>query len=312
MYPVTLTLSRGRCGTLFLTHCFAESFPDAGWISHEYLNQKVVQPGRYHRCYEKDRQKEILDIKELKDLIAKWEICRKKGPVVDFGWTMSELLPVLLDNGFAVQGLFIHRHPVDIAGYFTNIGNYSIYKSSEWALTPFSDGVKFSSEYRDKWGEMTPFERNLFLWLEKIFYAIEIKEKYPDLKYIEVRASELFSNENVLEDIAGFLGFDAGRIKEFSFHNEQQVWARESRPVCKEWAKYKEQASLLFFAEWLGYSMECDYVMKRVERYMLPGKTSSWIRNKLKYWQIKSWVGNLLSDLKLRKSEYKHPSRKTC
>jgi len=230
------------------------------------------------------------------------------GPVVDFGWTMSELAPVLIENGIIIQILFIHRHPIDVAGSFTNIGNYSIYNSPDWAISPCLSSVKFSNEYKEKWSTMFPFEKNLYLWLEKIAYALEVKEKFPNIKFMGVNSLELFTDESVLKKIANFLGFDAEKLKISSYHNDQQLWARESRPVGMEWIRYKEYKELLVYAKKLGYDMDEAYVKNRIKKYMLPKRITSYIRNKSKYWQIKSWVGNKLVLLKLRNRKFRHPS----
>lgn len=51
---------------------------------------------------------------------------------------------------------------------------------------------------------MTPYEKELFRWLEVTSFGLELKEKYADLPVMVVRSADFFASSDVVERIAEF------------------------------------------------------------------------------------------------------------
>jgi len=303
MNPIVLTISTGRCGTTFLDKTFRSNFlNEKNWISHEYLRQNITNVGLYHRCYSPELQREMVNA-EIQELIENWIEVSKTGPVIDFGWTMRSLIPYLYNEiGTQLKVLYIHRHPIAVAASFKLIGSYSIFNSPEWAITPSHPRALFP-EFKRKWEGMTAFEKCLYLWLEVNAFALEIKERYPELEFLEVKSEDLFSSNSVLEDIAKFAGFYSKgcEIKPSLEKNARDLFTLERRPIKDEWVNYERHPELISFAEELGYNMDREEIAKFIHKYQLPKGILPLIRNKTGYWAHRENLGNTLRRLGLRK-----------
>lgn len=303
MHPITLTISTGRCGTTLLEKSFKETYQGgSNWISHEYLRQNITNVGVYHRCYSESCQKEMLN-KEIVELLEEWKAVSLRGPVVDFGWTMRSLIPYFLDKlGSQFRVIHIHRHPVAVAASLKIKGSYSINNSPQWAIAPDHPRALYP-QFKSRWASMTPYEKCLYLWLEVSAYAAEVREKYPELPFLEVRSEDLFrSNESMIE-IAKFTGFwkpDVA-IKRSRENNSRHIFSLERRPIKGEWISYQKHPELVEFGKNLGYCMDEDYVAALIRKYQLPKGVLPYIRNKTGYWAHREKIGRIMRRIGLRK-----------
>lgn len=127
-YPVTLTVLPGRTGTAFLTRTFTKTFPTCQTIMHELLHGKITKPAVFHRAYDHQTKAEILSQPIIKNLLQLWQSQAEKGPVVDFGFTMSAIVPVFHDVlGDQLRVLVLHRHSIAVAASCATLGWYTQY-----------------------------------------------------------------------------------------------------------------------------------------------------------------------------------------
>lgn len=302
MNPITLTISTGRCGTTFLEKTFKTNFhDDNNWISHEYLRQNITNVGVFHRCYSRECQQEM-ENNQIIGLINKWIDISETSPVVDFGWTMRSLIPYLYEKiGDQLRVLYLHRHPVAVAASFKLIGSYSIYNSPQWAITPSHPRALFP-QFQKIWDSMTAFEKCLYLWLEVNAFAIEIREKYPELHFLQVNSDDLFKIEKTLEDIVLFTGFyrEGIKLKRSNEKNRRDLFSLERRPIEDEWVNYERHPEIVTFAKDLGYNMDKEYIAGFIHKYQLPKGILPLIRNRSGYWAHKENLGKLLRRLGLK------------
>ena len=150
---------------------------------------------------------------------------------------------------------------------------------------------------------MTPFEKCLFLWLEVNEFALEIRDKYPDLEFLEVPSAKLFRSNITLAEIAKFSGFCKGnnsiiRAKE---NNPTYLFTLERRPIRDEWTNYEKHPEVIDLATRLGYDMSYAYIEGLIENYKLPKGILPYLRNKSGYWAHRESIGKLLRRFGLRK-----------
>jgi len=302
MHPVTLAVTTGRCGTTFLEKTFKKNFQsDNNWISHEHLKQKITNVGIYHRCYSKSCHQQMLN-GEISKLLNTWKAIHSSGPIVDFGWTMRSLIPYFYNEfGGVFRVLHIHRHPIEVAASFKLIGSYSKFNSPQWAITPFHPKALFP-QFKQRWNEMTAFEKCLYLWLEVNGSALELRDIFPSLPLLEVRSSQMFEQEAVVQDISQFTGFNTLNqpIEASKEKNERDLFSLERNPVREEWRQFKKHPELVEFAERLGYCMEEDYIEQFIWKYQLPKGIVPLIRNKTGYWKHRENIGKFLRKMGLR------------
>lgn len=302
MHPIVLTVSTGRCGTTFLEKSFHASFgKQSNWITHEHLKQQVTRVGKYHRCYDESLQSEMVN-DQIQDLLSKWRSISETGPVVDFGWTMRSLVPYFYRQlGDQLRVLYVHRHPIEVAASFKLIGNYSIYNSEDWAITPDHPNARYP-QFASRWDSMTPFEKCLYYWLEVNASAEELRQIYPDLKLMELKSSDLFRSDSVLDSIVQFTGFDCYEkpIVRSRERNRREIFLLERRPIRQEWMDYQHHPEMIEFAERLGYDMSTEFVASLIHKYQLPSGLVPWLRHRSGFWAFKEWVGKSLRQVGLR------------
>lgn len=303
MHPVTLAVTTGRCGTTFLEKTFKKNFQSQNnWISHEFLKQQITNVGIYHRCYSKACQQSMRN-DEINHLLDCWNALNKKGPIVDFGWTMRSLIPFFFEVfGKQFRVLHIHRHPVEVAASFKLIGSYSRFNSPQWAITPFHPRA-LHPQFKPRWIEMSAFEKCLYLWLEVNSFALELKEVFPSLPVMEVRSDELFQQNKTLLEISKFTGFNTNNstIEPSKELNKRNLFTLERNPVEDEWRRYIKHPELIEFAERLGYCMDEEFIAGFIWKYQLPKGALPFIRNKTGYWKHKENFGKFLHKTGLRK-----------
>ena len=59
LFPITLAVSTGRCGTTYLKTLFSESYGHDGLFLHEHLSAHEAKPATFFRCYEYEEQEKI-------------------------------------------------------------------------------------------------------------------------------------------------------------------------------------------------------------------------------------------------------------
>ncbi|QEF99474.1 hypothetical protein Mal15_35390 [Stieleria maiorica] len=302
MHPIVLTVSTGRCGTTFLEKSFRNSFANRdNWVTHEHLKQQITRVGKYHRCYDPTSRSDMVNA-EIRSLLTHWKSVAKSGPVVDFGWTMRSLVPYFYEQlANQLRVLYVHRHPIEVAASFKLIGNYSIYNSEDWAIIPRHPNALYP-QFAARWDSMTPFEKCLYYWLEVNAAAQELKQVYPELNVLEVKSSDLFRSEDVLQSIVEFTGFDCYNrpVDKSRERNRREIFLLERRPIGQEWIRYQEHPEIIEFAQRLGYDMSKEFVESLIPKYQLPPGVVPWLRNRSGYWALKESVGKTLRKVGLR------------
>jgi hypothetical protein len=308
-HPITLTVSTGRAGTTFLYKTFTENYPTGCSVSHELLHGMVVKPALFHRPFDRETKEKILAEPIIRELIHQWRTQAEVGPVVDFGWTMCPLVPVLHDTfGDQLRVLVIHRHPIAAAASIATMGSYWDFDHEYYALSPSHARVRFP-HYAERWGRMSCFEKCLFRWLETTAYGEEITLRLPSEQWLVVRFEELIKSDQVLETIARFLGFSVTTpLVRSPDDNAIRSNSLETYPVGKEWRNYVHYPEVLEYARKLQYDMGIECAQQLAARYRRPSGILPFVRNVTRFWKLKSRAGRALRKLGLR-PEYPDKAR---
>lgn len=308
-HPITLTVSTGRAGTTFLSRTFKENFPTGCSVSHELLHAMVVKPALSHRPFDRETKERILSEPIIQDLIRQWKTKAEVGPVVDFGWTMCPLVPVLEDAfGDQLRVLVIHRHPITAAASIATMGSYWDFDHEYYAISPMHARVRFP-HYAARWSQMTPFEKCLFRWLETTAYGEEVRDVLPRQRWLAVTFEEMIKSDEVLENIARFLGFSVSKpLARAREDNALKTHNLERYPVGKEWRNYVDYPEVLDYARRLNYDMQMENVERLVRKYQLPPGILPYIRNRTGFWNLRSRAGVAIRKLGLRR-EYPDKAR---
>ena len=294
-WPIVLTISPGRSGTKFLFNTFRENFSNEGEFFHELLDQGDSKPAIYHRCFDDCLLDQLSQEAAVARVVSDWREKSAKGPIVEFGWTMSHLAPLIYrEFGASLKVLNVVRHPVAVAASIAIQGAYKEFKSEDWAITPLHPQSRFKS-YSKNWGNMSVFEKCLFRWLEVMAYSEELKDRIPDVQFMTVKSEDFFQSREMISKIAGFIGFENGRRIDLSpKKNEIQLFNLERRPIGAEWRQYDKIPELVKLANSYGFDMSKSFVEDIISRYQLPSGVLPFLRHHLGYWKIKERVGKAL------------------
>lgn len=255
----------------------------------------------HFRGYDTQAQREMVGTSAIADVLDEWSLRAEGGPVVDFGWTMASLAPVLYERlRDRARVLVIHRHPVEAAASCAVRGHYTINKSPAWAITPMHQRARYW-QFSDRWAGMTPFEKGLYRWLEVTAYGLELKTVYPGLAHMVVPSDAVFNPGGALRQIADFCGFVVrGNIRRASDRNAAQAHHVEQMPIKSEWEAYARHPEVVELGESLGYDMSKRHVAEVVHKYQLPGGIGPWIRHRTGFWPLRFAIGRLLRALRIR------------
>ncbi len=288
MNNVCVTITTGRSGSTYLQNVFRRTYPEQQGILHESLHPGMAKTATHHRKFDgssaadPDFQAHMQDFREL--LV--------RGPVVDFGWVLGCLAPAVREVfGSRLRVLLLTAHPVSVAASFANRGHYSENRNPAWAISPHHENSVFQ-QYQERWADMTPFEKGLFRWLEITRFGIDFRQRFPDVPTIAVRSDEMFRRPDIVESIAGLIGFESRKIDYDVGKNESLDYHVERRPIGEEWRKFHDMPEVVDLADSLGFDTRPEFVEKLVRKYQVSGLIPR-LRHRTGYWAMRERIGGL-------------------
>jgi hypothetical protein len=198
-------LSTGRCGTQWLQEALSARYPDVAVATHEPVTD-AYEPKRYLRAY--DKLDELLSTPAVANHLAEIRQTLKSKTYIETGWPCYPALPLIIDQlDGRVRIVHLVRHPVFVA---LSLATHRIYERDDWishaAISP-SDPGTVQRELADGWAGMSMYEKCLFWWTEINLYALELRQRRPDIEFTLVRYEDLFGpSEQTLERLIGFMG----------------------------------------------------------------------------------------------------------
>lgn len=261
----TFFLSTGRCGTQWLAATLGHMFSDVAMVAHEPLRGSY-HPKQYLRAHHKLH--ELLHSQEFSSHISNIQDTLRQGKhYIETGWPCYPAIPLLVDL-FRDNIKLVHivRHPVYAS---LSMATHDVYNRTDWitscTIDPFDDGV-IQKELREQWHKMTMYEKLLFWWTEINLYALELKERYPEVPYLLVKYEDLFgpSRQTELESIIQFIGLPNRNPQAESFSKVDRFVYRMNYVDWKLLYKYPSTVAL---AQHFGYDLGAIDSKGLKERY---------------------------------------------
>ena len=297
-HPIVLTLSTGRSGTSFLAHSVREAAGDRVAVYHEFLNVREAMPGRFHRSFDQRRLAEISSHPPVARAIERIVAEAKERPVVDFGWTMGPLVPLLHElMGDRLRIIVLNRHPVISAASMAVLGLYSNYpRPEEYMVTPSSEGARFP-EFAALWAQMSEFEKCLYRWYEIASYGLELSDRFPSLPMLFLNSETALKDGLAMSQIANFCGLVGVSPAPSNHRNGVRVQNVETNPVGQEWRKYRKYPEIMGIGRALGFEFDDAVLGSAMASYQLPGTLGARLRYRFRYWLLRRKLGKALSGL---------------
>lgn len=292
--PITLTVSPGRCGTVFLQKLFTKTFGDSGEFLHERLSAHEGRSALFFRAYDPQLQSEMLQFDAIYEEFRRLLEAARTRPICEFGHYFISAVPAMQAIApQALRVLAVHRHPLQSAASHAIKGHYVTNKSRMWAITPTHERV-FHPEYVGRWEQMTAYEKELYRWLQITKYALELPKKIPGLKWKVVASRDLFKSTAVQADIAEFCGFPRPTFSSDTVSkNESTDFNRETMPIGDEWQRTGSYPEIVQLAESLGYDMTPENLKTLIAPYQAPSGLGAALRRWSGYWYVRKWLGML-------------------
>jgi Sulfotransferase domain len=243
-------ISTGRCGTQWLEKALAATYPDEAVVTHEPVRGEY-EPKTYLRAY--DRLGELLSSEQISKHLSYIRETLRSKTYIETGWPSYPAIPLIINQlGGRVRLVHLVRHPVHAA---LSLATHQVYEQQNWvaraAISPSDRGV-VQKGLADDWAEMGMYEKCLFWWTEINLYALELRERHPDIEFFFVRYEELFDpSTRALEDLIRFMNLAyRPALQELRLKKvDQYHWKSPS----VDWRLIFKYTQTVTLAERLGY-----------------------------------------------------------
>ena len=212
MHQALFVISTGRCGTQWLAHALRSACGEEAEVTHEPLHSGYV-PRKMLAAADPAKLDQANADVILAHLARIEEVLRSRA-YIECGHPLWSTLPYLLKR-FAGRVCVLHlvRHPIPTALSWLAQQAYcpplAPHLSIKELLSPFDEGIRFIA-YRDRWPELSPYEKALFYWLEVNAFALRLEQR-SDGPWLRLRFEEMFSAA-ALKTLLAFAGIDATDI----------------------------------------------------------------------------------------------------
>ena len=251
MNAATFILSTGRCGTQWLANFFEVAAGPSFKVTHEPLESLYVP--RRMLAAKSPSNLSPDDREPIEDHIRWIENALNATSYIECGHPCWSSIPYLIDR-FKQDARVIHlvRHPVPAAwSWLTHRAYCPPFHPSlpeKVLLSPFDAGTQFT-EYRERWGTMSPYEKALYYWLEVNAFGRRLSEN-ARAKWMTVRFEDLFETA-MQERLLAFVG--APPLGNHASRGEHIDRLRAYVEVSVNPFKIADHPAVLRLAEEFGY-----------------------------------------------------------
>lgn len=263
-------ISTGRCGTQWLERALAATYPDEAVVTHEPV-RGAYEPKSYLRAY--DRLGELLTSPQISGHLSYIRETLRSKTYIETGWPSYPAIPLMIDQlGGRVRIVHLVRHPVHVA---LSLATHQVYEQrQDWvsrtAISPLDRGV-VQKGLADDWAEMGIYEKCLFWWTEINLYALELRERYPDVEFFLVRYENLFDpGTRALEALIRFMNLAYRPALEELRLKKVDRYRWKSPPV--DWSLIFKYTQTVALAEQFGYDFNGVSAPLLATRYFCGGQ----------------------------------------
>lgn len=193
-HPVIVFLCTPRCGTQWLAKNLSEIYSDEAVTLHEPTG------GDYNLRVNlgvEDVSVENWESRKLNKHFTFIEEVTQDKSYIEVAWQSIAIIPEFYKRfGNRLKVIHLYRNPVNVAASLVTHKWYTgrvgvAERSAKSELTPFDDGATLE-EYRDRWEELTYFEKSLYYWTEINLQATGIKHRYNNIPFYSLKFENLF------------------------------------------------------------------------------------------------------------------------
>jgi hypothetical protein len=294
MHPICLSINTGRCGTTFLTNSLGATYPELA-CHHELVMDDVTNPRDYLGAFDPADFAAMRADPAVAAFLDRIAAESERQPFVDPGNNLVPLVPLIAATfPGRVRVLHLVREPVSVAASHTNFtlyanGTEDPEQPGGWWNNTRPPNPSASRcvhpEFANRWGDMTPFEKNLWRWAEYNLFALEFHRRFPDVPFLSMTSNELFQDSaSALRALIAFYGLPPREpvVAPPEQQNATNPVLRRRFPVGDEWRRYVEYPHVLELAAQLGVPTDRDRLERQMVKYAAPSR-SEMLRFRLRY-----------------------------
>jgi len=274
MTTATFFIATARSGTQWLADALRRVYPDLLATEHEPIRY-AYQPKTYLRAH--NRLDELRALPEVSEHLDGIHRVLEAKSYVEVGFPCYAMAPLLVRE-FGDRLRFVHllRHPVRVAASVVTHGWYQKHRtdtlSRDIEPAPTDPGV-VQTGYRDRWDDMSAYEKGLFYWTEVHLYGREVQMTYPTIPFLTVKSEGIVDPPAALQQLTRFLGVDyrdelgggvATRVDRY----------QQRTSVAIDWTEIARHERTLTLAHEFGYDTDSLDGRQLQERYTAkPGRS---------------------------------------
>jgi len=194
-----MVLSTGRCGTQWLTRTIADLYGDTVRVEHEPIGPPYSRL-RFLCSYEDPAA--VLSLPEVREHVEMVASATDR-PYVETGWPLFAALPLFASMfGSELRVIHLTRHPVPSA--LSHVAHSSYAGSprddayTRLATLGPSDRRVFQPDYRERWHQLTPYEKCLFWVTEVGMFGLEFEERFPEIAFLRIQSERTLGGDRQL------------------------------------------------------------------------------------------------------------------
>jgi hypothetical protein len=284
-HPVIVFLCTPRCGTQWIAKNLSEIYADDVIALHEPIGYEYyprINMGKYDLPA---RPKENSTLNKHFDFID--ETIRGMN-YIEISWPSIAGISELYERfGERLKLIHLYRNPVNVAASLVTHNWYTgkvedRFEKAE--LTPFDD-TAILTEYRDRWDNLSLFEKSLYYWTEINLRALEIKQRYSGVPFYSLKFEKLFEEDKevsriTLIEMLAFIGlnYDEKILKEVNIKHDKY---RYKSSAGIDWKDIFEHPQTLALADKMGYRFDGEIDLSRYKKWPFYQKITAGIKSLL-------------------------------
>ncbi len=262
----------GRSGTQWFARQLQDVYSDLAEVTHEPI-EYAWQPKRFFRRYTPAALAEMQALPEVSQHLDRIEQVIQSKTYIEIGFPSYAAIPALRQRfGDRLKLVHLIRNPVWNAASQVTHGWYNSSKRPDLAaaILPTPEDHVQQWYYRDKWAQLTQFEKCLFFWSEFHLHALELHDRFPEMAYHRIRFEEVFGGaapKDALERLVTFLGLPWRDAMESKLEQKEDKWSRKTSDMG-DWHDVYDHPQTMALALQFGYKLELASGRALKTRYM--------------------------------------------
>lgn len=293
LHSAVVFLCTPRCGTQWISKNISELYSDEILTIHEPLDNEY---NLKENLGDYDTSAKTIDNERLAKHLDFIDEVTNNMNYIEVGWqSIGGIVNLYQRFPDRLKVIHLYRNPVKVAASLVTHNWYTgkIEDRFEKAeLTPFDEGA-FLSEYKEKWGTLSLFEKSLYYWTEINLRALEIKNRYPRLPFLSLQFENLFEKDKEMQRITLIemlsfmeLNYD-NRMLDALDVNYDKYRSKTSKKI--NWKDIYDHPQTIALAKKFGYTFDEDI---NLSRYKDPVSRMAW-------YKIKSFLKKVAGKKKL-------------